>query len=298
MKKTSVTSQKIGTFDQYCKAQKKKQLLKENNEVAIDVPFYQSAIESVLMDLQNIAGDPIDWSALIDYIKVKYQIIDRQITGAGEDLIIAHIRDLLFQRYGDTILGGDCGCLTGNAAELGAKTLVISQLASDILHKARVNAGLEQEPEPEQEPKPLSKVSLDYDYGYDDYDYYGERKVAGFGDYANLLKEDIDRLSLQYDEKAYEHCLDKLKKEAGTLKLDDIQVVVDKEGTTLVDYLVSIAEEYLKTATIELNDRRLKKNGDEKIVLKQAKKLFAHEIAKELLENIKKANPKSNEEVK
>ena len=289
MNRTTVTSQRLGTFDQFCKAQKKKQLLKEQNEIAIDVPFYQDAIESTLGDLRYIGGgDPIDWNTLIDYIKVKYLIIDREVPGSGEDLIIAHVRDLLFQRYGDTILGGDCGCLTGDTAAIGAKTLVISQLASDILHKVRVEAGLEPEPEPEPNPKPLSKVSLDYDCGYDDDCYYGERRVVGYSDYSNLLKESIDRLTVQHDEKALVYCLDKLEKSAGSLKLDDIQKVVDKEDTTLVGYLTSIANEYLDSAKIELNGRKLKADGDEKIVFKHAKKLFAHEIAKELIEMIQK----------
>ena len=290
MNKKTITSQKIGTFDQFCKAQKKKQLLKEQNEIAIDVPFYQDAIESILGDLRYVGGgEPIDWNTLIDYIKVKYLIIDREVSGSGEDLIIAHVRDLLFQRYGDTILGGDCGCLTGDTAAIGAKTLVISQLASDILHKVRVEAGLEPEPEPEPDPKPLSTVSLDYDCGYDDDCYYGERRVAGFSDYSNLLKEDVDRLTLQHDEKALGFCLDKLEKEANSLNYDDILKVVEKEGTGLVSYLTGIADEYLGTATIELNGQKLKKeNRDEKIVLKQAKKLFAHQIAKEILDVIKK----------
>lgn len=288
MKKTTLKSKRIGSFEQFCKAQKKKQLLKEQNEIAIDVPFYQDAIDSVLEDLRYIAGDPIDWDRLIDYIKMKYLIIDRDVPG-GEDLIVAHVRDLLFQRFGDTILGGDCGCLTGNTAEIGAKTLVISQLASDILHKVRVEAGLELEPEPEPDPKPLSKVTLDYEYACDDDCYYGERRVAGFGDFSNLLKEDVDRLTIQHDDKALEFCLDKLEKEAGSLKYDNILKLVKKEGTTLIGYLTGIADEYLETATIELNGQKLKKeNGDEKIVLKQAKKLFAHQIAKEILEDIKK----------
>ena len=86
-----------------------------------------------------------------------------------------------------------------------------------------------------------------------------------------------------------EFCLNKLEKEAGSLKYDDILTVVEKEGTSLIGYLTGIADEYLKTASIELNGQKLKKeNGDEKIVLKQAKKLFAHQIAKEILDDIKK----------
>ena len=79
--------------------------------------------------------------------------------------------------------------------------------------------------------------------------------MAGFGDFSNLLKEDVDRLTLKHDEKALEFCLDKLEKEAGSLKYDAILKLVKKEG---------------------------------KLVLKQAKKLFAHQIAKEILEDIKK----------
>ena len=287
--KTTLKTQRIGTFDQFCEEKKSKQLLREQNEIAIDVPFYQDAIESVLEDLHQIAGNPIDWNALIEFIKVKFIIVDRETPITSEDLVLAHVRDLLFQRYGDTILGGDCVFQTGDTAEIGAKTLVISQLASDILHKVRVEADLELEPEPEQEPKPLSKVSLDYDCCYDDNCYYGERRVATYSDYANLLKESVDRLSVQHDEKVLDFCLDKLEKEAGSLKFEDIMKVVDKNGSKLIDYLTGIAEEYLKNATIELNGQKLKKeNGDEKIVLKQAKNLYAHEIAKELLEVIKK----------
>lgn len=284
-----ITLKPIGTFEEFCKAQKKKQLLKEQNEIAIDVPFYTAAIEAIMGDLHCLAGDPIDWNILIDYLKMKYLIIDREIPGgSGEDLIIAHVRDLLFQRFGDTILGGDCGGLTFNAAEIGTKTLVISQLAHDILHKVMVDAGLESEPEPETEPKPISKVSLDYEYEDDDYCYYGERRVAGFNDFSNLLKEDIDRLTLKYDQKALEYCTKKLKDVAGSLKYDDIIKVVKEEETTLVDYLTGLAGEYMESVKIELNGKELKKNEDEKHIFRHAKKLFAHEIAKELLEKIKK----------
>ena len=143
-------SQRIGTFAEFYKSkQGNKQPIKENNEVAIDVPFYKAAIESIVSELQDIAGNPIDWQTLIDYIKTKYLVIDRDVKGGNEDLIIAHVRDLLFQRYGDTILGGDAGCFTGSTAEMGAKALVISQHASEILCRGKVDAGLDIPPKPE-----------------------------------------------------------------------------------------------------------------------------------------------------
>ena len=307
-----INFKQIGTFEDFCKT-KKKQLIKENNEVAIDVPFYNEAVESVFNELRQIAGDPIDWRALVDYIKVKFLVIDREVTGGDDCLVIAHVRDLLFNRYGDTFIGGDYGCITCSSAEMGAKSLVISQLASDILRilnfwiflvlmkskpvgmfirKVRIDAGLE-ESEPEPEQKPITTVSLDFDDWDDDY-YYGEsrniRTVAGFGTFTSLVKESVDKLTVKYDKKALDYCRDKLKKAAGSLDFKDIVEVVDEEETTLVDYLTGIAEEYLENTKIELNGKELKNNGDEKHVLKQAKKLFAHEIAKELIEEIKKEN--------
>ena len=286
-----INFKQIGTFEDFCKT-KKKQLIKENNEVAIDVPFYNEAVESVFNELRQIAGDPIDWRTLVDYIKVKFLVIDREVTGGDDCLVIAHVRDLLFNRYGDTFIGGDYGCITCSSAEMGAKSLVISQLASDILRKVRIDAGLE-ESEPEPEQKPITTVSLDFDDWDDDY-YYGEsrniRTVAGFGTFTSLVKESVDKLTVKYDKKALDYCRDKLKKAAGSLDFKDIAEAVDEEETTLVDYLTGIAEEYLENAKIELNGKELKNNGDEKHILKQAKKLFAHEIAKELIEEIKKEN--------
>ena len=291
MNKTNVTAQRIGTFDQFCKAQKKKQLLKENNEVAIDVPFYQDAIESVLGDLRYVGGgEPIDWNTLIDYIKVKYLIIDREVPGAGEDLIIAHIRDLLFQRYGDTILGGDCEGLTVDTAAIGAKTLVISQLASDILHKVRVNAGLEQEQEPETEPKPISTVSLDYDYYDEDY-YCGEKKVADYNEFANLLKENVDCISAQHNKKALDYCLGRLKKTAGSLRFDDVLKVVQEKGCAFSEYMNRLVNEYLVTAKIDLKEGKQRHTRQEKFIIEEAKDFFCHKIAKEITALINKKKP-------
>ena len=278
----------IGTFATFYKNRPgHKQPIKENNEVAIDVPFYQDAINSIVDELQMIAGNPIDWQLLTDYIKKKFLVIDRDVQGGDDSLVIAHVRDLLFQRYGDTFLGGDAGCLTGSTAEMGAKALVMSQLASDILHRVRVNAGLNPPLEPETDPKPLSTVSLDT--GYYDEDFYEHHHVAGFQDFTEVLKESINRISLQDDGKAMDYCLNKIESVAGSTKLDDILKVAKKEGfQDIKGYLMSIVEGYLKTTTIELNGKSLKERGEEKPLLKVANKLFAHEITQKIMETIKK----------
>lgn len=283
------TIKRIGNFAEFCKT-RDKQLLKENNEVAIDVPFYNQAIESILGEIKCVADDPIDWRRLVDYIKVKYQIIDREIMGGDEDYIIAHVRDLLFQRFGDTFLGGDAGCLTVNAAAVGAKTLVISQLASDILHRIRVDAGLDQEPEPEIEPKPLSTVSLDYN-DYDEDYYCGEKRVADYNDFANILKENIDRISAQHEKQALDYCLGRLKKTAGSLKFDDVLKVVQESGCAFSEYINRLVKEYMVTASIDLKEGKQKHTRQEKFILEEAKDFFCQKIAKEITALINKKKP-------
>ena len=289
MGKTKTKSQRIGTFAKFYKNRPgHKQPIKENNEVAIDVPFYQDAIDSIVDELQMIAGNPIDWPLLTDYIKKKFLVIDRDVQGGDDSLVIAHVRDLLFQRYGDTFLGGDAGCLTGSTAEMGAKALVMSQLASDILHRVRVNAGLNPPLEPETDPKPLSTVSLDTGDYYDDLP-FEHHHVAGFQDFTEVLKESINKINLQDDGKALGYCMNKIKSTAGSTNLDDILKEAKKEGFQDVKgYLSSIVEGYLKTTTIELNGKSLKERGDEKPLLKVARKLFAHQIAEKVMGKISK----------
>ena len=287
--KTKTKSQRIGTFADFYKSKPgHKQPIKENNEVAINVPFYQDAIDYIVDELQVIAGNPIDWMTLIDYIKTKYLVIDRDIQGGDDNLVIAHVRDLLFHRFGDSFLGGDAGCLTGCTAEMGAKALVMSQLASEILHRVRVNAGLNPPLEPETAPKPLSTVSLDTGNYYDDLP-FEMHHVAGFQNFTEVLKESINKINLQDDGKALDYCLNKIESAAGSTRLDDILKVAKKEGfQDIKGYLLSIVDGYLKTTPIELNGNTLKKRGDEKPLLKVAKKLFAHEITRKIMEAIKK----------
>lgn len=279
----------IGKFEDFCKSRKAR-LIKEQNEVAIDVPFWQDAIDGVIQDIRLVSGDPIDWSALLSFLKVKYTVIDRAIP-TGEDQVLAHIRDILFQRFGDTILGGDIGCLTYDAGEMGAKALVFSQLASEILHRVRVEAGLEPEIEPEPDPKPLAKVSLGYDDDYYDDLPFEQRNVAGFGDFVALLKEDVNRLSLQDGDKTFDSCLNKIESDAGSLKLDDVmKAVKEEEFPDLNSYLTNIVETCLLDVKIELDGKKLKDNKGEQHVAKQAKKIYANEIVKRLVETIKKEN--------
>lgn len=277
----------IDTFTDYCKT--KKQTIKESNQhLSIDVPFWNEAIESVLDSLRINAGDPIDWRTLLDYIKVKYLVIDREVLGADDDLVIAHIRDLLFQQYGNTFLDGDFGCITYDNAEMGAKALVISQLASEILRRVRVEAGLESPSMTEDDPKPVATVSLEAGFGDEAFLQFEQRRVAGFNDFANRLKEDVDRIRVQDNGKCLDFCLNKIKSVAGSLKLADILKVTEKENTDIKSYLSRIAEGYVKTAGLRLNESKSQNPKEQMHVFEQAQKAYSHEIERKLMEMIKK----------
>ena len=60
------TSKQIGTFAEFCKTKQKKSI-KENSEVSIEVPFWDSAIQLLLDRIHGIAGEPISWEKLVNH---------------------------------------------------------------------------------------------------------------------------------------------------------------------------------------------------------------------------------------
>ena len=276
------TSKQIGTFAEFCKSKQKKSI-KENSEVSIEVPFWDSAIQLLLDRIHGIAGEPISWDRLVTYVKNKFIITGRDLIEDEDKLVLEYISDALFQEYGESWLDGDV-LYNYSTAELGSKALVLSTLAEEILHQVRLETG--QEPQPEAEPtRTVSKVYLTDPYEFDDY--CGEACVAGFDRFSKLLKESVDRITAQDDGNTLDYVLNKIEKDAGSLKLDDIHnVIQEDEYKSITDYVTSIAEEHMEDFKIALNGKELV----DKNVLKEARKLFAHQIAKDVLEMISKEN--------
>ena len=276
------TSKQIGTFAEFCKTKQKKSI-KENSEVSIEVPFWDSAIQLLLDRIHGIAGEPISWEKLINYVKNKFIITGRDLIEDGDKLVLAYISDALFQEYGESWLDGDV-LYNYSTAELGSKALVLSTLADEIFHQVKQEAG--QEPQPEPEPtRTVSKVYLTDPYDFDDD--CGEARVAGFDRFSKLLKESVDRITAQDDGNTLDYVLNKIEKDAGSLKLDDIHnVIQEDEYKSITDYVTSIAEEHMQDFKIKLNGSDMV----DKNVLKEARKLFAHQIAKDVLEMISKEN--------
>ena len=275
-------SKQIGTFAEFCKSKQKKSI-KENSEVSIEVPFWDAAIQLLLDKTHGIAGEPIFWEKLINYVKNKFIITGRDLIDDEDKLVLAYISDALFQEYGESWLDGDV-LYNYSTAELGGKALVLSTLAEEILHQVRLETG--QEPQPEPEPtRTVSKVYLTDPYDFDDD--CGEARVAGFDRFSKLLKESVDRITTQDDGNTLDYVLNKIEKDAGSLKLDDIHNVIQEDVyKSITDYVTSIAEEHMQDYKIKLNGSDMV----DKNVLKEARKLFAHQIAKDVLEMISKEN--------
>ena len=275
-------SKQIGTFAEFCKSKQKKSI-NENSEVSIEVPFWDAAIQLLLDKIHGIAGNPISWDRLVTYVKNKFIITGRDLIDDEDRLVIAYIIDVLFQEYGESWVDGD-NLYTSSTADLGSKALVLSTLAEEILHQVRLETG--QEPQPEPEPtRTVSKVYLADPYEFDDY--CGEARVAGFDRFSQLLKESVDRITTQDDGNTLDYVLNKIEKDAGSLKLDDIHnVIQEDEYKSITDYVTSIAEEHMEDFKIALNGKELV----DKNVLKEARKLFVHQIAKDVLEMISKEN--------
>lgn len=277
------TSKQIGTFADFCKSKQKKSI-NENSEVSIEVPFWDDAIQLLLDKIHVIAGEPISWDRLVTYVKNKFIITGRDLIDDEDRLVIAYIIDALFQEYGESWVDGDT-LYTSSTADLGSKALVLSTLAEEILHQVRLETG--QEPQPEPEPtKTVSRVYLTDPYDFDDY--CGEGRVAGFGTFSKLLKESVNKITTQDDGNTLDYVLNKIKKDAGSLKLDDIlKVVQEEEYKDLDDYITSIADEHMEDFKIALNGKELV----DKNVLKVARKMFAYQVVRDVLDKISKENP-------
>ena len=269
----------ISTFDEFCKSKRNK-TIKENNELSIEVPFWDQAIETLLGHIHSIAGQPIEWNRLIDYIKRKFIIIGRDLIESEDQLVLAHIADILFQNYGYSWLEGDVS-YSYTTAELGSKALVLSTLADEILHIVKQEAGQENEPEQES-PNTVAKVYLT-----EPYDDFCERRAISYDKFTQILKESVQKITTQDNKQGLDYVLNKIEQSAGGLKLDDIlKIVEDEEYKDLKDYVRSIAEEYMMNFKVEINGLKVV----DKNVLKVARKLFALQITREVLDKITKEN--------
>lgn len=291
----------IGKFSEFCKS-KKKQSIKENSQVQIEVPFWDEAIEYAMSEIRCLAGGgiPLNWNSLVEQIKMRFSMLniyDKSLF-TDDSFVTAYVKDILYHNYKDSFISGDTGGTeTYSTEEMGTKALVLSKLADAVLQKVKVEAEIVNEPEPE-DPKTVATVSLEAGFLDDDFLQYEQRSVVGFDDFTHRLKESVGRIRRQDGGRGLDYCLNKIESVAGSLKLDDIMKVAKKEHTDLKSYLSKLTEGYLKTADIKLNESKMQNPKEQRHVFEQAQKAYSHEIVRRLMEMITKETRKGDEKVK
>ena len=126
------------TFMEYCHKEKK---INEENaaNIKVEVEWWQDAVIRVLDELHSIAGTPITWERLLDYCRARNLILGREAPFFVDELVLALIRELIFQYYGSTFFDGqDLSGSSFKSAELGTKILVVSQLGDEILKQVKI----------------------------------------------------------------------------------------------------------------------------------------------------------------
>ena len=92
----------IGTFAEFYKPTKKRQSIKENSSVGIEVqvPFWNDAIKYALDNLRQMGGggDSIEWNTMVDKIKLKFSLLnifDKSLF-TDDSFVIAHVKDIIY----------------------------------------------------------------------------------------------------------------------------------------------------------------------------------------------------------
>lgn len=182
---------KIENFKQYVQNQK---ILKENVEIEVD--WWEQCQIEVMQELERICSGVLSMDVISEYIKNKFLILGRPYSERSDNLIIMHIKDLIFQYHGDSLCNG-ISAINDNE-EIHSKGIVIEQLAKEIFDKL---ADKELEIDTiktklsDEEPMEPIIVSAEVDYPNENCEdlpiEYESRKVKGFADYLTL-KEKIN----------------------------------------------------------------------------------------------------------
>ena len=194
---------RLPSFREFCKTGKR---LKEDAtaNIKVEVDWWDECICTVMDDLRSVAGgDAIDWGLLVDYCRARLLVLGRDVPVYVEDMVLSAIKDLVLQNYGSALFSSDNITNSYKEAELGTRILVVSQISDEILHRVKLESGLEEEPEKaEEDPKTVAAVSLDTDC-YPEEDLPFEHKanlhinnqnknlvnVNGFEDYCSSIIE-------------------------------------------------------------------------------------------------------------
>lgn len=285
--------QPIGTFEEFCLS--RKQIRENNSSIKVEVEWWDEAIDNILARLRSVAGNPIDWERLLDYCRAKFQVLSRDTHLMVEEYVLAHIKDLLFENYGDALFSGDDLSSSYKASAQGTRMLVISQLGDEILRRVKKEAGLIPETEKE-EPETVATVSLDNWMPEDEF--CETRHVKEYQKFSSLLNESVYKLRIDNYDACLDYTLDTIEKEAGSLNFLDVlkKACENPDAQDKIrmvgKYIFRIADGYLSPkSNIELLGEPEDGYADERMeVINQAKDVFCEQIVSDVLQKIQEAS--------
>ena len=268
-----------------------RQRLKEEKaaNIKVEVGWWDEAKTRIMNELHLVVGTPILWEHLLDYCRAKNMVLGREIPMFVDEMVVQHIRDLIFQFYGSTLFCGEN--LSGSSyrsAELGAKTLVISQLGDEILHQVKLEAGLIfEEPDIVEDPQTVAAVALGTDYGADDDIPFEKHYVCPFEKFNQLVEETYCHLQFDHYNTVIDKCLKDLEDVAPGLDYDKVLKAAKKEANgknndDIIDkYLTKMARGHMKNEQIIIQGVELS-NPNQVRVLNAAKSLFINSMVKDI----------------
>lgn len=284
---------RIPPFKEYWAAKKQQKLNEENTpNIKVEVEWWNDAIDLVLRQIHSVAGEPIDWGTLVDYCRAKFLVLNREVPMVVEELVQAHIRDLVFQYFGEAIFNSNDPSLSSyQSSELGTKILAVSQVSGEILRIVKVESGLETKPEPEEEsPNTVASVALDKCYYAED-DLPYENRVCKFWDFNKKIDEAYCTLQFDHYNTVLNKCLKDLESfsEGGNIIFGKVlkkakELYDCKNATECIDkYLTKIARKHMAGEEIKVQDVDLKdSNVTDEGVWKSARNLFVYNIVEDL----------------
>ena len=300
---------RIPTFREYCKGEKK---LKENAQanIKVEIDWWQDCIDIVLNELRLVSGgDCLDWEMLVDYCRARLLILGREVPLFVEEIVLTLIRDLVFQNFGSALYSSDKVSDSAEDAALGTRILVVSQISDEILHKAKLEAGIEVEPEkPVEDPNTVVSVSLGDGCADDDLPFEhksplhnmnpNKNRVTGFADFDKAINEAYCGLQMEHFNTVVEKCLKDLvpEQENGTLDYDKLLKRAKKEvegekndDRCIYKFLRKLAKEHMENEQITVDGIDFTDITFSKVeVLKAAQNLFIYHIIEEILGRVGK----------
>lgn len=232
-------SKRIGTFKQFLKQQRRKQI--NESKVSIECDWWDQAIIEVMQKLQDECLGILDWDTIIKFCKDKWAILGRPLPQPEYDdnILTQHIKDLIFQLHGDSFYT-DWKCDVGwDNQQVHSKGLVIEELAAVILDKVREKTKPEGEPDTgdttgtllDREKTTLVPMTPVPSYDCEDeycedlpyeYESHKVKPVKGFEAYTKALNETVAIIDMASQEACINYCLDRIKEEVGSYDPDEI----------------------------------------------------------------------------